>query len=115
MSLLKHAKQYLANQSKYAHLNAFVSRPEPSSLRSRIADNLEHLHDERYDNCILEDPRQLYEPVRCHGCEAAARCGCRRRRKDKHGRVWYGVALYALLCRSREDAEIQGRGGECRR
>lgn len=41
MSLLKHAKQYLANQSKYAHLNAFVSRPEPSSLRSRIADNIE--------------------------------------------------------------------------
>ncbi|KZM27184.1 uncharacterized protein EKO05_0004666 [Ascochyta rabiei] len=35
MSLLKHAKQYLANQSKYAHLNAFVSRIEPSKLLSR--------------------------------------------------------------------------------
>ncbi|KAJ4355232.1 Trimeric GatFAB AmidoTransferase(AdT) complex subunit [Ascochyta clinopodiicola] len=35
MSLLKHAKQYLANQSKYAHLNAFVSRVEPSKLLSR--------------------------------------------------------------------------------
>jgi aspartyl-tRNA(Asn)/glutamyl-tRNA(Gln) amidotransferase subunit A len=35
MSLLKHAKQYLANQSKYAHLNAFVSLAEPSKLLSR--------------------------------------------------------------------------------
>lgn len=34
MSLLKHAKQYLANQSKYAHLNAFVSLAEPSKLVS---------------------------------------------------------------------------------
>lgn len=35
MSLLKHAKQYLANQSKYAHLNAFVSLAEASKLLSR--------------------------------------------------------------------------------
>jgi aspartyl-tRNA(Asn)/glutamyl-tRNA(Gln) amidotransferase subunit A len=35
MSLLKHAKQYLANQSKYAHLNAFVSLADPSKLLSR--------------------------------------------------------------------------------
>lgn len=34
MSLLKHAKQYLANQSKYAHLNAFVSLAESSKLLS---------------------------------------------------------------------------------
>ncbi|KAH8732158.1 amidase signature domain-containing protein [Phaeosphaeriaceae sp. PMI808] len=32
MSLLKHARQYIANQSKYAHLNAFISRIDPSSL-----------------------------------------------------------------------------------
>ena len=35
MSLFKHAKQYLANQSKYEHLNAFVTRVEPSKLLSR--------------------------------------------------------------------------------
>jgi aspartyl-tRNA(Asn)/glutamyl-tRNA(Gln) amidotransferase subunit A len=35
MSLLRHAKQYLANQSKYAHLNAFVSLAEPSKLASQ--------------------------------------------------------------------------------
>ncbi|KAJ4406135.1 Trimeric GatFAB AmidoTransferase(AdT) complex subunit [Didymella pomorum] len=35
MSLLKHAKQYLANQSKYAHLNAFVSLAEPTTLVSQ--------------------------------------------------------------------------------
>ena len=35
MSLLKHAKQYLANQTKYAHLNAFVSLIEPSKLLAR--------------------------------------------------------------------------------
>lgn len=35
MSLLKHAKQYLANQSKYAHLNAFVSLIDPAKLHSR--------------------------------------------------------------------------------
>jgi len=34
MSLLKYSKQYLANQSKYAHLNAFISRIEPSALLS---------------------------------------------------------------------------------
>lgn len=39
MSLLKHAKQYLANQSKYAHLNAFVSVTESSKLLSRIEDS----------------------------------------------------------------------------
>lgn len=36
MSLLKHAKQYLANQSKYAHLNAFVSLAGPSKLSSHV-------------------------------------------------------------------------------
>ncbi|KAF1842569.1 glutamyl-tRNA amidotransferase subunit A [Cucurbitaria berberidis CBS 394.84] len=35
MSLSKHAKSYLINQSKYAHLNAFVSRVEPSVLLAR--------------------------------------------------------------------------------
>lgn len=35
MSLLKHAKQYLANQSKYAHLNAFVSRVDAAAILSR--------------------------------------------------------------------------------
>jgi aspartyl-tRNA(Asn)/glutamyl-tRNA(Gln) amidotransferase subunit A len=44
MSLLKHAKQYLANQSKYAHLNAFVSLAEPSKLVSR-ADVKTERHD----------------------------------------------------------------------
>jgi aspartyl-tRNA(Asn)/glutamyl-tRNA(Gln) amidotransferase subunit A len=39
MSLFKHAKQYLANQSKYAHLNAFVSLAEPSKLLSRATNN----------------------------------------------------------------------------
>ncbi|KAF1933082.1 amidase signature enzyme [Didymella exigua CBS 183.55] len=34
MSLPKHAQQYLANQFKYAHLNAFVSLAEPSKLAS---------------------------------------------------------------------------------
>lgn len=34
MSLFKYSKQYLANQTKYAHLNAFISRIEPSSLLS---------------------------------------------------------------------------------
>ncbi|KAH3916628.1 glutamine--tRNA (Gln) amidotransferase subunit A [Parastagonospora nodorum] len=32
MSLIKYAKTYIANQAKYAHLNAFVSRVEPSAL-----------------------------------------------------------------------------------
>lgn len=35
MSLFKHAKSYAANQSKYAHLNAFVSLLDPSVLASR--------------------------------------------------------------------------------
>ena len=39
MSLLKHAKQYLANQSKYAHLNAFVTLAEPSKLRSGASES----------------------------------------------------------------------------
>src|SRR5690242_8649375 len=37
MSLLKHAKQYLANQSKYAHFNAFVSLADSTELLSRRA------------------------------------------------------------------------------
>jgi aspartyl-tRNA(Asn)/glutamyl-tRNA(Gln) amidotransferase subunit A len=32
MSLLKHAKQYLANQAKYAHLNAFISRVDIAAV-----------------------------------------------------------------------------------
>jgi aspartyl-tRNA(Asn)/glutamyl-tRNA(Gln) amidotransferase subunit A len=32
MSLYKYAKTYVANQAKYAHLNAFVTRVDPSSL-----------------------------------------------------------------------------------
>lgn len=44
MSLLKHAKQYLANQSKYAHLNAFVSLADPSKLLFRS-----HACDEPHD------------------------------------------------------------------
>lgn len=35
MSLFKHAKSYAANQAKYAHLNAFVSRLDPSALVAR--------------------------------------------------------------------------------
>ncbi|KAF2828841.1 amidase-domain-containing protein [Ophiobolus disseminans] len=35
MSLLKYAKQYVVNQLKYAHLNAFISRTDPSSLTGR--------------------------------------------------------------------------------
>jgi aspartyl-tRNA(Asn)/glutamyl-tRNA(Gln) amidotransferase subunit A len=47
MSLLKHAKQYLANQSKYAHLNAFVSLADPSKLlsRSQACDKPHHVRD----------------------------------------------------------------------
>ena len=37
MSLFKHAKSYLINQSKYAHLNAFVSLVDPSVLLARTA------------------------------------------------------------------------------
>jgi len=32
MSLIKYAKTYIVNQAKYAHLNAFVSRVDPSTL-----------------------------------------------------------------------------------
>jgi aspartyl-tRNA(Asn)/glutamyl-tRNA(Gln) amidotransferase subunit A len=35
MSLTKYAKTYIANQSKYAHLNAFITRVDPSLLRDR--------------------------------------------------------------------------------
>ncbi|KAH7356252.1 amidase signature domain-containing protein [Pyrenochaeta sp. MPI-SDFR-AT-0127] len=35
MSLFKHAKTYLINQSKYAHLNAFNSRADPSVLLAK--------------------------------------------------------------------------------
>jgi aspartyl-tRNA(Asn)/glutamyl-tRNA(Gln) amidotransferase subunit A len=35
MSLFQHAKQYIANYSKYAHLNAFISRVDPSMLSDR--------------------------------------------------------------------------------
>ncbi|KAF2027377.1 glutamyl-tRNA amidotransferas-like protein, partial [Setomelanomma holmii] len=35
MSLLKHAKQYIANQANYAHLNAFTSRIDTSTLIDR--------------------------------------------------------------------------------
>ncbi|KAH6616765.1 glutamyl-tRNA amidotransferas-like protein [Boeremia exigua] len=35
MSLLKHAKQYIANQSKYAHLNAFISLVDSTKLLPR--------------------------------------------------------------------------------
>lgn len=35
MSLFRYAKTYVANQTKYAHLNAFVTRVEPSSLQDR--------------------------------------------------------------------------------
>tara|TARA_R110002003_G_scaffold55_2_gene4927 strand:+ start:3356 stop:5407 length:2052 start_codon:yes stop_codon:yes gene_type:complete len=35
MSLLRHAKQYIANQTKYAHLNAFISRVELSAVIER--------------------------------------------------------------------------------
>ncbi|CAO2658257.1 Nn.00g059800.m01.CDS01 [Neocucurbitaria sp. VM-36] len=36
MSLFKHAKSYLINQSKYAHLNAFNSLVEPSTLLAHV-------------------------------------------------------------------------------
>lgn len=36
MSLLKHAKSYLINQSKYAHLNAFNSLADLSARSARI-------------------------------------------------------------------------------
>jgi aspartyl-tRNA(Asn)/glutamyl-tRNA(Gln) amidotransferase subunit A len=35
MSLTRFAKTYLANQSKYSHLNAFVTRVDPSSIADR--------------------------------------------------------------------------------
>jgi aspartyl-tRNA(Asn)/glutamyl-tRNA(Gln) amidotransferase subunit A len=57
MSLLKHAKQYLANQSKYAHLNAFVSLAEPSKLLSRATNNDTEIdsHDVRDKPIAIKD------------------------------------------------------------
>jgi aspartyl-tRNA(Asn)/glutamyl-tRNA(Gln) amidotransferase subunit A len=37
MSLIKYAKTYVVNQAKYAHLNAFITRVEPSALLDRPA------------------------------------------------------------------------------
>lgn len=54
MSLLKHAKQYLANQSKYAHLNAFVSLAEPSKLSSH-ADVKSGRHDVKDKPIAIKD------------------------------------------------------------
>ncbi|KAF2865964.1 glutamyl-tRNA amidotransferas-like protein [Massariosphaeria phaeospora] len=47
MSLLKHAKQYLSNQSTYSHLNAFVSLADPASILSRAeaADSIPDAHE----------------------------------------------------------------------
>lgn len=54
MSLLKHAKQYLANQSKYAHLNAFVSLADPSKLLSR-SQACKEPHDARDKPIAIKD------------------------------------------------------------
>ncbi|KAJ8117350.1 hypothetical protein OPT61_g1432 [Boeremia exigua] len=55
MSLLKHAKQYLANQSKYAHLNAFVSLADPTKLRSRAETSGSDSHDVRDKPIAIKD------------------------------------------------------------
>lgn len=39
MSLIKHAKQYIANRTKYAHFNAFVSRVDSSVLDRQYVPN----------------------------------------------------------------------------
>lgn len=56
MSLLKHAKQYLANQSKYAHLNAFISLTDSTKLLSRAeASSNDDLHDVRDRPIAIKD------------------------------------------------------------
>lgn len=56
MSLLKHAKQYLANQSKYARLNAFVSLADSTQLlaRAKLSPN-DNLHDVRDKPIAIKD------------------------------------------------------------
>ena len=55
MSLLKHAKQYLANQSKYAHLNAFVSLADPSKWLSHTQAACNEPHDVRDKPVAIKD------------------------------------------------------------
>lgn len=56
MSLLKHAKQYIANQSKYAPLNAFVSIADSTKLLSRAGDaSNDDLHNVRDKPIAIKD------------------------------------------------------------
>lgn len=64
MSLLKHAKQYLANQASYAHLNAFVSLAESTKLLARAdissSDEPHHVRDKPIaikDNICTKDSK----------------------------------------------------------
>ncbi|KAF2133583.1 glutamyl-tRNA amidotransferas-like protein [Dothidotthia symphoricarpi CBS 119687] len=50
MSLLKYSKQYLANQSRYACLNAFVSRIESSSLLAHADSPTTHVGERGVNN-----------------------------------------------------------------
>lgn len=54
MSLIKHAKQYLANQFKFAHLHAFVSLAEPSNLFSHANTKTER-HDVKDKPIAVKD------------------------------------------------------------
>ncbi|KAF2997653.1 Trimeric GatFAB AmidoTransferase(AdT) complex subunit [Curvularia kusanoi] len=55
MSLLKHAKQYLANQSKYAHLNAFVSLADRTKLFSNFGAGDDEPHNVRNKPIAIKD------------------------------------------------------------
>ncbi|OAL43602.1 glutamyl-tRNA amidotransferas-like protein [Pyrenochaeta sp. DS3sAY3a] len=63
MSLFKHAKSYAANQAKYAHLNAFVSRLDPSALVARAGSPTPHKTGDHVSSSIYDKPIAIKDNI----------------------------------------------------
>lgn len=74
MSLYKYAKQYVANQSRYAHLNAFISRVDPSILLNRPKSNPPESKDDGYYN-VRDRPVGIKDNICTKELETTAASG----------------------------------------